>query len=99
MNLGNLMFDYFKDRRFAPIFFVTILMLTGAILLLKDVPLGFQLEYALPGLMLLLAAFLLREFRQIRADRRNRYKSSPLSRDEKTKARSKLITKSTFKKS
>jgi hypothetical protein len=85
------MFDYFKDRRFAPVFIVTILVLVMTILLLKDVPLGFQMECLLPGVSMVMVAITLREIRRIRAARRNRYKSSPLSRDEKVKARSKLI--------
>jgi hypothetical protein len=91
------MFDYFKDRRFAPIFIATILVLVGMILWTKDVPLRSQLKYLLPPIGLLLVALVFREIMHIRAERRNRYKSSPFSRDELSKARSKLKANSNIK--
>jgi len=84
------MFDYFRERRFAPIFVITILVLAVTLPLLKDLPLRLQMEYVLPGIGLLLLALVFREISRIRTERRNRYRSSPLSRDEGRKARSKL---------
>jgi hypothetical protein len=97
---GNV-FEYFKDRRLGSVFFgslavvLVILVLVAAFCqnLLRDWPV------VLAAIGLVLLALIWRGFRQVRAKRLNRYKSSPLSRDEKTKARSKLITKPTFKKS
>lgn len=94
--VGN-MFDYFKDRRFVPVFLIVILALAGVILLTKDVPLRLQLEYLLPPIGLLLFAVVLREILHLRAARRNRYKSFAFSRDELAKARSKLKTNSNIK--
>jgi hypothetical protein len=100
---GNL-FEYFKERRTAGVFFGTLMVFLGAIILgviiyqstdvshwLSDWPL------ILPGLVLLLSALLWRWFRRRRARRLNRYKSSPLSRDEWAKARSKLAKKTMIK--
>ena len=84
------MFDYFRERRFAPIFVITIIVLSVTLLLLKDLPLRLQMECLLPGVGLLMMVVVLREIRRIRTERRNRYQSSPLSRDERRKARSKL---------
>jgi hypothetical protein len=89
----NDVFEYFKDRRVAGIFFGTLLCLAGALLaaalLLKIM--GFYVIYvvlAAGGVLLLQSAQAVR--RALRR-RRDRYKSSPLSRDELNKARSKLM--------
>jgi len=84
------MFDFFKDRRYVPIFFITILVLAAVMVAMRDLPPEVQLAYLLPGIGMLLMAVAIREIRRIRLERRNRYKSSPLSRDERSKARSKL---------
>ena len=54
---------------------------------------------ALPGGGVFLLVWVVLGIRRMRARRLDRYKSSPLSRDELSKARSKLKMKSTFKNS
>ncbi len=94
---GNI-FDYFKDRRFAAVFFGTLALLIGGLILgeiLYQVSDGFDFLRYWPvmssGIGLVLLALIWRGFRQARLRRQQRYKSSPLSRDERAKARSKLI--------
>ncbi len=92
-------FDYFKDRRFAAVFFCTILCVAG-ILIAGSVfyesigPENFQsfLTYSLPVVALAMGAWIWRGIARALARRRDRYKTSPLSRDELSKARSKLRT-------
>ena len=89
-------FEYFKDRRFAPVFFGALLglvvaLIAGAILY-KTIcvyELQHYMVYALPGVGLTFVALIGREIARARARARDRYKSSPLSRDEMRKARSK----------
>jgi len=99
-------FDYFKDRRFVPIFFVTLLVLvagTPVIGIIFQVADSHDLlkywPFAAAWLGVLLLALIGRSFARARDRRRNRYKSLPLSRDERAKAQSKLKTKPTFKSS
>ena len=95
---GNV-FDFVKDRRFVPVFFVTLAVLfgvpLGVALLVGTTNLGDYLKYW-PIVAGVFAACLLisvvRALVQARARRRDRYKIRPLSRDEMTKARSKLKT-------
>ena len=94
---GNV-FDYFKDRRFAGVFFGTLLALGGLLLvgaILEQIICAYKLQgylvYALPGVALVLAAMIGRSIARVRARRRDRYKVSQLSRDELRKARSKLV--------
>ncbi len=96
--LENNRFDFFKDRRFVPVFFVTLLVVFGGVLLVGAVaPLSLECDLktyfvdASPGLALLLGALVLKITRSRRAGRRGRYEPSPLSRDERSKARSKLV--------
>ncbi len=93
---GNV-FEYFKDRRGAAFFFATLLALFIALIvgsILYHVICAYDLQaylvYSLPGLALILMAWIGSGIAQARARRRNQYKSSPLSRDELIKARSKL---------
>lgn len=94
---GNV-FEYFKDRRVAGVFFGTLMAL-GALLvagfIAAQVICAFNLEgyaiYALPVLALVFFVQLVRGIRRTRARSRERYKISPMSRDELTKARSKLL--------
>jgi high-affinity Fe2+/Pb2+ permease len=102
---GNV-FEYFKDRRLGAVFFGTLALFIGALALggmLYQIAGGYNLlQYwpmMLPGIGLVLLALVWRGVRQRRAQRLNRYKTSPLSRDELAKARSKLTTKPTFKSS
>ena len=93
-------FDHFKERRLAAVFFGALALVVG--LLLLGTAFGdFRQDWPmiLPGMGVLLLAFIWRGVRQMRARRLNRYKTSPLSRDERVKARSKLKTKPTFKSS
>src|ERR1035437_597150 len=91
---GNV-FEYFKDRRLGSVFLSTLAVVLAVLLL---VAVFFQnllqnWRMVLSAIGLLLAALIWRGFRQRRAMRLNRYKSTPLSRDERAKARSKLTTK------
>lgn len=100
----NNVFEYFKERRYAAVFFGTLLAMIGALLLgtiLYAIADGLHLleywSYMLLGIGLLLAGLMIRSFLRGRAARSIRYKSTPLSRDELTKARSKLKTNSNSK--
>jgi hypothetical protein len=93
---GNI-FEYFKDRRGAALFYATLLVLFIALIvgaILYHVICAYHLQdkllYFLPGGALILMAWIGSGIARARARRRNRYKSSPLSRDELIKARSKL---------
>jgi cobalamin synthase len=88
---GNV-FEYFKDRRLGSVFFGSLALV---LVMLALVSAFYQtlLEHwqiALSAIGLLLLALIWRGFRLVRMMRLNRYKSSPLSRDELRKARSKL---------
>jgi purine-cytosine permease-like protein len=99
-------FEHFKDRRFAAVFFGTLAAFFGAMIvgaILYQVICAYELQGylpdALPGGGVFLLVWVVLGIRRMRARRLDRYKSSPLSRDELSKARSKLKMKSTFKKS
>ena len=94
---GNV-FDYFKDRRHAAVFFGTLAVLFGmpvvAIILYQVADNYDVLKYlppALVGFGVWVVVMVWREIRQMRSRRLNRYQVSPLSRDEIRKARSKLV--------
>ena len=94
---GNV-FEYFKDRRVAAIFFGTLLALGGLLIagfIAAQVICTYHLEnyvvYALPVMALALLVQISRGIARARARRHERYKISPLSRDEVSKARSKLV--------
>jgi cobalamin biosynthesis protein CobD/CbiB len=102
---GNL-FEYFRERRTSGLFFGTLLaFLGGAIVwgIFYEATNGcpWLMDHwpaLLAGLGVLLAACLVRSFRRARRARRlNRYKSTPLSRDEWVKARSKLSKQTMIK--
>jgi membrane protein implicated in regulation of membrane protease activity len=94
---GNV-FDYYKDRRFVPVFFVTLVVLfagplvIGLILGLAD---AYDLLKYWPFVVTVIISSLLvsivRAVQRERARRKDRYKIAPLSRDELNKARSKLM--------
>lgn len=93
-------FEYFKERRYASVFFsslaISITLLALAAMSYQAIDGSHLLEYwtyMLPGIGLIFVALIGWVFLRIRASRSNRYKSSPLSRDEIIKARSKLKTK------
>ncbi len=90
-------FDYFKDRRYVPIFFVTLLALFVGPLILGiffKIADAYNLlnywPFAVIGTGLWLLVLIRRVIADMRARRRGRYEMSPLSRDERRKARSKL---------
>jgi hypothetical protein len=91
-------FDFAKDRRFVPVFFITLAVLFGVPLgvafLVGTTSISDYFKYW-PVIVGIFAAWFLiligRAIIQARARRRDRYKISPLSRDEMTKARSKLM--------
>jgi cobalamin biosynthesis protein CobD/CbiB len=93
-------FEFVRERRNAMIFYGTLAVFL-AVPVLGAIAEGYHWlqywPYALPGLGLLLLALVWTGLRQRRTRRLNRYKSSPLSRDEMIKARSKLTSKKTFK--
>lgn len=96
-------FEYFKDRRIAGIFFGTLLALGGLLIagiiaaqIFCAYNLQDYLKYIVPGaaavFALLFTVWIIRFRRRLRARRNDRYKISPMSRDELNKARSKLMT-------
>ncbi len=95
-------FEGAKERRNAFVGVCTIVLFIAAGVVGCQLITAFDLLRYLPfflvGMGLLLAVLIRREFRHMRARRLNRYKSSPLSRDELAKARSKLKKQATFKK-
>lgn len=101
---GNV-FEYFKDRR-GPAFFVVALfaflvVAAVAAAIFQNLPAEQMqdfLTYATPAVGIILVALIWSGIRRAQARSRNRYKSSPLSRDEIIKARSKLSNTSNFKK-
>lgn len=98
----NNVFEYFKDRRLGAVFFRTLAILFGLLIvscILFQVADGYDLLKYWPFMLvvgvLMLAVFVWRCVRRWKAWQANRYKSSPLSRDELNKARSKLKSGST----
>ena len=99
-------FDYFKERRYGAIFFGSlgmffVVFMVGTILfqVFHTDELQEYLDYVLLAVGGLFVIWIFFGIRRLRARRWDRYKSSPLSRDELSKARSKLRTKQTFKRS
>ena len=91
-------FEFTKDRRFVPVFFITLAAMVsvplGAAIVTGKTEFGDWLKYW-PFIVAVMVAGLLfsiwRSLRRAQARRRDRYKISPLSRDELGKARSKLV--------
>ncbi len=97
MNFLNV-FEYFKERRYAALFVVSMFLCFGLLLLacgvgdlLRKQGLAENAIYILPGLGIFFAAWVWWIIRLFRAHRNNLYKPSPMSRDELHKARSKLV--------
>jgi hypothetical protein len=91
-------FEYFKDRRVAAVFFGTLLALGGLLIagfIAAQVICAYELQryavYAVPVMAFAFLVQLSRTIARARARRRDRYKISPMSRDEMNKARSKLM--------
>jgi len=92
----NNLYDRHKDRRYATIFLVTILAFFGlamtAVFLYFHAPaFDVPFDYFLPGLSILIAALIWRVVRRARVRPEKSPTYSPLSRDERHKARSKLL--------
>jgi len=90
-------YDHFKDRRYAAIFWSTLMILIGLLALgvfiavaLSEFGLQEYFLEALPGLGILGLAWGFLKFRQARARSREKLRRGPLSRDEMRVARSKL---------
>ena len=87
-NFWSNVFEYFNDRRVGGVFFRTLLIL---IVLLAAVALFHEyLVYVLPVAAGIFLIWIGRGIFRALARRGDRYKSLPLSRDELSKARSKL---------
>lgn len=98
---GNV-FEYFKDRRYAAVFFGTLAALVGTLIvgsILYSVVCAYELQdyivYSLPGVAIVLFTWIGSGIAKARARARDRYKISPMSRDELNKARSKLVRNKT----
>jgi hypothetical protein len=93
----NLIWNSFKDRRYAALFFVIFLVSIGiffGLLAFFQIP-NFQ-EYvlqSLPGIGILIVALVWRSIRRARARRGEKFRRQEMSRDEIRKARSKLVNK------
>jgi hypothetical protein len=94
---GNV-FEYFKERRYAAVFFGTLMGLIGMLAagaIIYQVVCEYELErywgYALLAGLLLSGGWIGRGILRARRRRRDRGGVLPLSRDELTKARSKLL--------
>lgn len=98
----NHFFEGTKERRNAVIYVCTVMVVVAGgvagFLFIEAFDLLRYLPFFLAGAGLLLAVLIWRGFRQMRARRLGRYKSSPLSRDELAKARSKLRKQATLRK-
>lgn len=100
---GNL-FEYVKERRNAAFFFGTLVAIFGmlvACVFIHQIADHFDLlpywPFVLAGIGLWLLTSICLGLMEMRARRLNRYNSSPLSRDEIAKARSKLTKKPIYK--
>ena len=98
---GNV-FEYFKDRRIAGIFFGTLMALGGLLIagiIAAQVFCAYNLQdylnYIVLGaaaiFLMLFSIWIIRARRRMLARRKDRYRISPMSRDELNKARSKLV--------
>ena len=94
---GNV-FEHFKERRYAAVFFGTLMAMGGLLiagLISYQVICAYHLEDYLVNSLLAVALISMgwigRRIARARARRRDLYKISPLSRDEVSKARSKLV--------
>ena len=99
----NNLYDRHRDRRYATIFLVAILTFFGlamtVVFLYFHAPeLKVALIDLLPGLSILVGALIWMVVRRVRKPRKNPPGFSPLSRDERHKARSKLLKDQQFRK-
>lgn len=93
----NLIWNSFKDRRYAALFFVVFLVSIGTFFgLLAFFQIPDLQEYvlqSLPGIGILIIALVWRSIRMARARRGEKFRRQEMSRDEIRKARSKLVNK------
>jgi len=92
------MVEYLRDRRFGSVFFGTLMALSGLLAaryIIWQIIVGYGLQgYVIYSWPVFGVAFLVwfgRMFNRNRMRRLDRYKSSPMSRDELNKARTKLL--------
>ncbi|HEY1718689.1 MAG TPA: hypothetical protein VGH42_10425 [Verrucomicrobiae bacterium] len=95
------LYDSFKDRRYAFLFFATffaslilIVLVAGVCGMIDDSNIQAYFLQVLPGVGILIIALVWRAIRKTRARRRNKFQRQEMSRDEIRKARSKLVNKS-----
>ena len=101
----NNLYDQYRDRRYAALFLAILfiflgLSIFGVMLCLHTNPLDWSEDFVAVcfGVGVSVAALVWRAIRRLRARRRNLPTSVSLSRDELTKARSKLAKERTFRK-
>ena len=96
------LYDHFKDQCYGGIFILSMLLCTGLSLIvwkaLESARSG-TLVYWLPGVALFGGAYGWSIVRRVRRNRREPWKDQPLSGDELRKARSRLMTCRTLRKS
>ena len=93
----NLIWNSFKDRRYAALFFVIFLFSIGTffgLLAFFQIPnLQKYVLQSLPGIGILIMVLVWRAIRNSRARRGEKFRRQEMSRDEIRKARSKLVNK------
>jgi hypothetical protein len=93
----NLIWNSFKDRRYAALFFVIFLVSIGTffgLLAFFQIPnLQKYVLQSLPGIGILIMVLVWRAIRKARARRGEKFRRQEMSRDEIRKARSKLVNK------
>jgi hypothetical protein len=104
-SIWNNLYDKAKDRRYGVLFFFSLfgcfgLLLIGALIckILEGIDFGaFDLPShfleLLPGFVIVMAALIWRGIRRARAQGGHRFRREELSRDEISKARSKLMSR------
>jgi hypothetical protein len=102
-SLWNNLYDRHKDRRYATIFLTAILAffgmaVIGVVLYLNAPAFDVPLIDLTPGFSILVAALIWVGVRRSRRPGKTPPRFSPLSRDEKHKARSKLLKDQQFRK-
>ena len=103
------LYDKAKDRRYGVLFFSSLVGFFGLFLLaflackivegvdFDPLKLQVRLLELLPGLLIIVAALIWRAIRRARAQRGKRFRREELSRDEMSKARSKLVHRNKLK--
>jgi hypothetical protein len=96
-SIWSKLYDGFKDRRYAFLFFATffasLLLVAGLCGIIDDSNIRGYFLQALPGIGILIMALVWRAIRNLRARRGEKFRRQEMSRDEIRKARSKLVNK------